>query len=211
MNWSDITVFQWQQLCELFTNKYDEVDMMVKSAAICHNMTENQIDSLPLQKFNKLLTEISFIHKEIKPEPALFITVNGKRYRCIFDIRKLPAARYIESKYYNTDVNNNLHKIAASMVMPQKKTFWGWKDDTYDAGQHSVYAEDMLQAPAVNVLGSVVFFCKVYLRWIKSSKDYLIKEMMKTMNQTQAELVYQTLCSNMDGFIKPNWLQDMKA
>lgn len=211
MNWNDITVFQWQQLCELFTNKYDEVDLMVKAAAICSGMTENQIDSMPLEKFNNLLKDIAFIHSEIQPKPAITINVKGKRYKCIYDIRKLPAARYIESKYYNQDVNNNLHKIAASMVIPMKRTLVGWREDVYDAGKHNEYADDMLEAPAINVLGSVVFFCKVYLRWIKSSKDYLISQMSLTMSPTQAEQVYQHLCSSMDGFTKPNWLQDMKV
>ena len=91
------------------------------------------------------------------------------------------------------------------MVMPMKRTLFGWKVDKYDATKHEDYAQDLLEAPITAVLGSVVFFYQVYKGWIKSSKDYLIQEMMtKNLTRYQAEVLYQTLCDSMDGFIRPN-------
>lgn len=213
MTWKDINVFQWQQIVSLFTKEKDlnELDLAVKAVAVCTNMTENQIDSLPLDKLKPLINSINFIHSDLKPEPQKYIQVNGTRYRCIYDVRKIPAARYIETKYFGADVTNNLHKIAACMVIPQRHTLFGWKDIDYDASRHEEYANDLLEAPITAVLGSVVFFYQVYRNWIKISKDYLVQEMMKkNMTKYQAELVYQTLCETLDGFIKPQWLQSSK-
>ncbi len=206
MNWKDISVFQWQQLNDLFlkSKELNELDLAIQSAAICSKMTENEIDSLPIGELNPLLKSISFIHEELKPNPEKYIKVNGKRYKCIYDVRKIPAARYIETKHFGQDVNANLHRIAACMVMPMKKTLFGWKVDKYDASRHEEYSQDMLEAPITAVLGSVVFFYQVYKNWIKSSKDYLIHEMMKKMSRYQAEVVYQTLCDTMDGFSRPS-------
>lgn len=208
MTWKDVNVFQWQQIVNLFTKEKDltELDLAVKSVAIVKNMTEYQIDSMPIGELNPLLKSIAFIHEEIKPQPVNYIQVGKKRYKCIYDVRKMPAARYIESKYFSQDVNSNLHRIGACMVMPMKKTLFGWKVDKYDASKHEEYAQDLLEAPITSVLGSVVFFCLVYRNWIKASKDYLVSEMMsKSLTKYQAEVLYQTLCETLDGFIKPHW------
>lgn len=211
MNWEDVTVFQWQQLAELHTTETDELELNIRTAAILHNLTENEVNSMNVEEFHKLLSSIKFIETQIQHDAKRYIYINGKRYRCVYDINKLPAARYIESKYYNKDVNGNLHRIMACMVIPQKRNLLGvWVDEKYDAAMHEEYANDMLQAPITAVLGSVVFFCNVYLNWINLSKDYLILQMETTMTKKEAEETYQDLWNSMVGFIKPNWLHVMK-
>lgn len=208
MTWKNVNVFQWQQIINLFTKEKElsELDLAVKCVAILKGMTEHQIDSMPLGELNPLLKSIDFIHTEIKPNPENCIRVGKKRYKCVYDVRKIPAARYIESKYFAQDVNANLHRIAACMVLPMKKTIFGWRVTKYDASKHEEYAQDLLEAPITAVLGSVVFFCLVYRNWIKAIKDYLIAEMMtKGLTKYQAEVTYQTLCEILDGFIKPHW------
>jgi hypothetical protein len=213
MTWKDLNVFQWQQLNDLFLKSKDvtDLDLAISAASICTGLTEHEIDSLPVSDLNPLLKAISFIHEELKPQPERFIKLKGKRYKCIYDVRKIPAARYIETKHFGKDVNANLHRIAACMVMPMKRTLFGWKVVKYDASRHEEYSQDILEAPITQVLGSVVFFYQVYRNWIKSSKDYLIREMMENkLTRYQAEAVHQSLCSIMDGYTKPNWLLHSK-
>jgi hypothetical protein len=213
MNWSNVTVFQYQQINELYANSKDltDLDISVKVASILTNQTENQIDSLPVKELAPLLESIAFINDEIKPEAVDRIKINGRVYKCIYDVRNIPAARYIESKHFSSDVMGNLHKIFACMVIPQKKTWFGWRDDKYDASKHSDYAQDILEAPIVSVLGSVVFFYQVFRLWIKNSKDYMVQQMMEQgVERMKAEEVHQVLCTIMDGFTKPNWLPTLK-
>jgi len=213
MKWTDVTVFQYQQMNELYLNSNDlsDLDISVKVASILTNQTENQIDSLSVNQLGPLLDSISFINTDIKPEAVKIIQINGRRYKCIYDVRNIPASRYIESKHFSNDVLGNLHKIMACLVIPQKKVFLGWVDDKYDAGKHSDYAQDMLEAPIVSVLGSVVFFYQVYRIWIKNTKDYMVKQMMdQGIQKMKAEEVHQALCKIMDGFTKPNWLPTLK-
>jgi hypothetical protein len=210
MNWNDVTVFQWQQLAVLHTTETDELELNIRTAAILHNLTDNEVNAMNVEQFHKLLSSIKFIEEEMIQEPKKYLYVNGRRYRCVYDINKLPAARYIESKYYNKDVNGNLHRIMASMVIPQKRNLLGvWIDDKYDATKHEDYADDMLSAPITSVLGSVVFFCNVYLNWINLSKDYLVQQMETTMTRKEAEETYRDLWNSMVGFIKPNWFRNM--
>jgi len=206
MNWSDVTLWQYQQIENLLSKKEGdtELDLAVKTLAILTNRTEAQIDSLSITELKEQLKGIEFITtSKPEPKPKDFIKIGNKRYRCIYDIRKMPYARYVETKYFGADVTNNLHKIAASMIMPMKWTWRGWKLAKYDASKHDEYAQDLLGAPFESVYGSVVFFCQVFADSIMNLRDYFKEEMIKSgMNPIEAEMTVQDLCANMDGFIK---------
>lgn len=206
MNWKDVTIWQWQQMQNLLAKSkdYTELDMAVKSLAILTNQTESQIDSLTIKELGVQLEKIKFV-TDTAPTPRTvdFIKVGKKRYRCIYDVRKLPYSRYLETKFFTTDVTMNLHKIAASMVMPMKLTWRGWRVAKYDASKHDEYAQDLLGASFEEVYGSVVFFCQVFSDSIKNLADYFKEEMMKAgMTTAEAETTVAALCESMDGFTR---------
>lgn len=214
MNWKDVTIWQWQQMQNLLAKSkdYTELDIAVKSLAILTNQTESQIDSLTIKQLGVELEKIKFI-TDTAPTPKTvdFIKVGKKRYRCIYDVRKIPYSRYLETKFFTTDVTMNLHKIAASMVVPMKLTWRGWRVAKYDASKHDEYSQDLLGAPFEQVYGSVVFFCQVFSDSIKSLADYFKEEMMKAgMTTEEAETTVKVLCQSMDGFTRLPLSQNTK-
>jgi hypothetical protein len=215
MTWKDINVFQWQQLADLQSNKegMTDYDLSIKTIAIIKNLTEQQIKAMNERQFMRIASRISFLSNDFDVKHEKYIHTKARRYRCVYDVKKMPTARYVESKHFAANFNENVHRIAASMVIPQKRNWLGqWVDMPFDATMHEEYANDILTAPITEVLGSVVFFCQVYRNWIKVSKDYLIWQMMMTakMSRVQAEILYQALCSVLDGFIRPQLLPNMK-
>jgi hypothetical protein len=215
MNWNNISVWQYQQLMPIITKpkkEWDSIDIDCKILGILHGMTDNEIDSLSVERFQELKKDLAFLNEPISGKPVKNIIIGDRRYKFIYDIRKLNAARYIESKVYSEDLVNNLHKLAASMVKIEKKTLFGWKEIEYDAVNHPEYAEDMLSAKFVDIYHSIVFFYQVYRNWIEISQGYLINEMMKKgMGVKQALEVVATLCDTLDGSIAPKLLPNMKV
>lgn len=214
--WHDLTVRQWQALTDLFMEEGNShIDNIVRSGCIVYDVTEHELDSLTMADLNDLGHRLAFIHTEVPARPVDRLDVNGRRYRCVYDVTRMPAARYIESKVYGQDPNQHLHRIMASMVWPQKRAYriGPWMDDDYDAARHSEYAEDMLDAPITAVLGSVVFFCDVYLNLISSSRVYFTKVIMQTTRKPriEAEDLVNNLCANLDGIIRPSWSQRMNG
>jgi hypothetical protein len=209
-------VYQWQQLQQVLNNRPEsdtDLDLAVKCLSIITNKTELEIDFYSIEQLNKELKKTEFLHHAPNPKAVDHIEINGRRYKCIYDIRRLPFARYFETKYFSNDVSKNLHNIAGCMVMPMKKNWLGrWVVDKYDASKHEEYAQDMLEAKFVNVYGAVVFFYLVFKGWIKTSKGYLVTEMMKSKKMTtwEAEALVKVLCEAMDGFISPNLSQNLK-
>jgi hypothetical protein len=204
MKWNELTLWQYQQLMPTITNPnkdWTELDAEVKQLCIVTGLTEYQIDSLSLTALKELRKELAFLNEPIEGKPVNYILINGKRYRINYDIKNMPSARYIESKVFSKDTLANLHKIAASMVIPQKRNWFGkWVDQDYDASKHEEYAADMQEANFVHIYHSLVFFYQVYKNWIEVSRDYMTAEMTKSgMTKNQADMVVDLLLESMDG------------
>lgn len=209
--WDKINVFQYQQMLPVLKIK-DTIDQDVKLISILYSITENEVDNLSVNDYLKYKNSLSFLSKEITGKPVKYIKVGKKRYRCIYDIRNMPSGRYIETKVFSKDFGNNLHKISASMVIPQKRNFFGiWVDDKWDASKHEEYSNDLLGANFAQVYHSIVFFYHVYRNWMEVSKDYLISKMMEAgMNQSEAKKEILSLMNILDGNIVPKLLQTTK-
>jgi len=215
MKWNELTLWQYQQLMPTITNPdkdWTELDAEVKQLCIVTGLTEYQIDSLSLTALKELRKELAFLSEPIDGKPVNYIVTNGKRYRINYDIKNMPSARYIESKVFSKDTLANLHKIAASMVIPQKRNWLGrWVDQDYDASKHEEYAADMQEANFVHIYHSLVFFYQVYKNWIEVSRDYMMAEITKAgMTKKQAAMVVDLLSASMDGIIPVTLLPPKK-
>ena len=212
MKWNNISVWQYQNIVKTLANKEDEIEKSYKLIGIVYNMTENQVDSLTQAEYKAKLNELDFLNTMPEGKPIKVLKVNGKRYRLIYDVTRMPFGRYVESKAFVGDIYGNLHKLGATMVMPQKRNWLGlWVDNKYDASMHEDYAEDILQANFQDVYFSLVFFYQVFRNWIEVTKDYLVAKMMMTgQTKAQSSQVVTDLCSILDGIIQPNLLPTTK-
>jgi hypothetical protein len=213
MKWNNISVWQYQNIVKTLANKQDdEIEKSFKLIGIVYNMTENQVDSLTQAEYKAKLKECDFLNSMPEGKPVKVIKVNGKRYRLIYDVTRMPFGRYVESKAFVGDIYGNLHKLGATMVMPQKRNWLGlWVDDKYDAAKHEDYADDILQANFQDVYFSLVFFYQVFRNWIEVTRDYLVTKMMMTgQTKEQCNQVVADLCNILDGIIQPNLLPTTK-
>ena len=213
--WDKINVWQYQQIYNVYNSKdkyLTEIEVNSKLVSIVNDMTEAQVDSLTITQFNKLKKSILFLTQPIAGKPVKYISINkNKRYKINYDVSKMPFARYIESKVFSEDLYNNLHKLAATMVIPQKRILGIWFKQKYDASKHEQYSEDMLTARFIDVYHSLVFFYQVYRNWIEVSQDYMVSKLKKVgMKEQEATEVVVNLLSILDGSIVPNLLPSTK-
>jgi len=206
MTWNDVSVYQFQQIQSI--SNEDGFDASCKLVGILFNLTDRQVDMLPIKEFNRLLEQTKFLETPMVSKTPKYIKVKGNIYRFVPDIREIRiggTGRYITAKHFQKDVIANIHRLVATMIIPQKKGWFGLKDDEYNAQDHDKYADDMLFSKITDVHGMLVFFCKVYMTWIETSKGSLIQALMKKqkMNQYQAEIFLRDLWEFMDGYTKP--------
>jgi hypothetical protein len=125
-------------------------------------------------------------------------------YRFIQDAKDINASRYIESKYFCKELIPNLHKIAASITIPQQRKWLKYIDLPYDSDKHQDYANDFLFANFKEVYYSVVFFYQVFNDWTPITQDFLEKSLIKeNMEQDKAQKVAAILWNILGGNTVP--------
>ena len=203
MSWNKISVWQYQQMYPIITNPskdWSEFDIECKLVAIVNNLTENQVNDLPKKQLNKLRAEIIFLKDDVEGKHVDRIYTNGKVYKFIKDAKQINAARYIESKFFSKDIVANLHKVAASIVIPQKRIWFKWVDLKYDSDMHQEYANDILYANFKEVYHSVVFFYQLFQDWMPITQDYLKSNLkQRGMEDMRAEKVAAILWTTLGG------------
>lgn len=200
MTWDKITLSQFQDIYKLSKHtKIDELDKVSRIISIVYNLTEAQVDELPLTKFNELSRNCAFILKDEIPGKAVrSFRVSGRKYAINYKPSTLKHRQYVEILHFAQNSMDNMHNIMASLVQPVK---WGFRKPN-SADDHAKVADDMLNAPFVVVYHSCIFFCKLYKASIEHIQDYLIAEMMTggmTMEKATQMLNYSI--NAMDGFI----------
>jgi hypothetical protein len=167
MKWDDITLWQWQQLQMLDAkkDKTEEYLVIIETISILTNKTKDEILELSKHKIKRVIDQIQFLYLD-KPNirSSEFIKIGNRKYQFNFDPKYQPASRYIETKYFSSNVENNIHKIGASMITPMRLTWRGWVKEEYDSKFHEEYSNDLLSAPFVLIFGNV----QTWLKNIKS-------------------------------------------
>ena len=175
-----------------------DLDKLVKVISILTGYHEDFIDSWSIDKLNEYKHLFEF---DFKKEARKRVKVNGRYYRFNWEVNKLKAARYIEAKTFVGDgLFQNLHKIMASCVVPERKIGFLYFDKKYNAADHDKYATDLLDAPFPFVYNACVFFCQLLMKWIDVTLSYS-EELKGKMTANQIAVLRESLQNITDGYI----------
>jgi hypothetical protein len=199
MNWNKITVRQYQDIFPIIADdNLSDLDKLVKVISILTGYNEDFIDSWTIDKLNEYRHLFEF---DFKKEARKRVKVNGRHYRFNWEVNKLKAARYIEAKtFVGEGLFQNLHRLMASCVIPQRKVGFLYFDKKYNAAHHDKYATDLLDAPFPFVYNACVFFCQLLMKWIDVTLSYS-EELKGKMTASQIKALRESLQSITDGFI----------
>jgi hypothetical protein len=214
MNWQNVTVQQFQELDDLRQESatLDPAFVVMRMVEIFYNMSPSEVDSLTVPELNDKAAALSFLSDMPDFPASRHVVVNGRRYRFVYDVRQIHAARNLEVKQYSSGgFINNIHKMAASMVIPQKRNRMGlWRDAKYNAAHHEQYSADLRQAPITAIYGSALFFCNLFKELIPLIADYLVSTLPMEMREEAKRLLVASSQIS-DGSIAPSQLQTLKT
>lgn len=120
MNWNNISLYKFQKIEAVNQKKeMSDIDKTLFSTCIVFDMTEYQLDNLPINKVNRLAAEMTKIFAiELKPKPQKRI---GK-YFLSYDISSMRFGQYKELSFYlSNNYIQNAHKIMASISSAWRK------------------------------------------------------------------------------------------
>lgn len=206
-----VTISKFQELYKISLMDINEAEKSALLVQEFTGMSEEQVNKMPLKKFNSLCktinTKFEKYGKELdEKKPSKYIAVKGRLYLIEYDLAKPPmnAGRYVELATYSDDIIGNLHKIMATMCTPLKFTFKGLKRKEKN---HKQVANDMLDVDFEVAYHSAVFFYAVFSKSMKASGPYFQQivgekaEMKKSM---------EDLSKVLDGYITASWYKNLR-
>jgi hypothetical protein len=203
----NITIQKFQELAAISSMPLDETDRAIKLVQVMTGKTVQQVEDMPIGKFNELCAKIAKVFDLSNGKPVNTIKVGKKYYHINHSIDKMTAGRYVEVATFSSDVIGNLHKIMASIVQP--KTWYG-KILPYDSTKHEEYADDMLQADFSAAYHSAVFFYVLFRESIKNLQGYFLAAAMEAgKTEQEATKTLTDLQSVLGGFTLPRWCENL--
>lgn len=157
--WDKIIVEQYQQITAINKQEMAEDEKIVQVIQILFNLTEAQVNDLPLSTFQQYATQAGIAFQTLRPgQWKKTIKANGKRYRLQYDPATLRFGQYIELQHFlKGGLVENLHLLAASIARPVQFRFFTMPNRSE---QHAQVADDFLTANFLDLFSCLVFFSR---------------------------------------------------
>jgi hypothetical protein len=200
-SWSEVTVEQFAALQNVM--KHDDLHEYEKNVAIISIMSgwsEAAVKELSLKSYTNVMKSLAFLSSAVEGKLQKYMMANGTKYRIESDVEKLTGGQYITLMHLMKDqdkVMDNMADIMALFCIPSKKTWFGWKDGTYNSEQHNAVAADMKKAKMDVVYPLTAFFFESYKNYARSMQVYLA--MMAKTNLKEAEKKLKRMKVDLDG------------
>lgn len=200
-DWSEVTVEQFAALQNVL--KHDDLHEYEKNVAIISIMSgwsESAVRELSLKSYTNIMKSLAFLSSAVEGKLQKYMMANGKKYRIESDVEKLTGGQYITLMHLMKDqdkVMDNMADILALFCIPSTKTWFGWKDGTYDSEKHSEVAADMKDAKMNVVYPLTAFFFASYKNYVENMQVYL--GMMAKKNLKVAEKQLKRMKADLDG------------
>jgi hypothetical protein len=203
-----VTISKFQ---ELYRISLMELSDLEKSSLFVQALTGyslDKVDAMDIKSYEKLCNKVAksfnaFSGKIEKGSPKKWVKANGRIYTIEYDINKMDSGKYVEMASFSQDMIGNLHKIIATMSTPIR---FGIKGIVKVERDHEEIANDMLDLDFETGYKMSVFFCEVSKDSIKTLPSYLSnqEEMLVAVHLKDSS-------RHLDGYIMPNWLQNLKV
>jgi hypothetical protein len=174
--WHKITVEQYQQIYQVHQEEIEDIDKMIRIIGILYDMSESQVNDLPVPQFHKLTAEITQTFKEPLGEGVASkrIKAVGRTYQICYKPGKLRYGQWVELMHFmKGGIIPNLHLLAASVANPVR--FGIVRPNKSET--HGKRAEDFLQANFLETYNSVVFFYQCLIGLKKNTGGFWARVM----------------------------------
>ena len=156
--WEDINLRTYQEIERYYDGKDKKFDLR-EVLEIFTNHTRDEINELPLEFLEKIMSQLSFMSEKPKDEePRNWIEIDGERY-VVHTENQLRAGEYIAS---DTLLKSDRHNYAALLAILCRKD-----GEVYDSHFENEVLEDRIklfeEQPITKVLPIVGFFLQCYI------------------------------------------------
>lgn len=176
--WDDITWGEYEQLEQILATDIPSDFKTVHIIALLTGLSVNEVETLPITAFSKLLPNLDFLQTEPETHTHKFeYTVNDHDYVFRGRLEEISTAQYIDYRTYIQEENKDVVKLMSCFLIPKDHDY----NDGYDMEQVQKDINDMCW---LDVRAAAFFFklqLATYILTLKSS-------LAKTMRQNKKEM-----------------------
>lgn len=199
-NYRDLPIGKYEEIVRLCQEDMTDVDRRVCIVAILTGLTEDEVLSLPLEKFTEYSAKSRFIETEcpdnLIPGVARSYPYGGFVLIPVTDIRKITAAQYIDFQTFAQDRENKVVELISCFLVPRGCDY----NDGYDIMDvHRAIREEMSVAESLALLA---FFFEGWLKSIRrtlSSSGRMAKKIKNPEMRKEMVMRIQDLLHSLDG------------
>lgn len=191
-NLNDFTIKEFNDYLEITKNINENSDI-TDTFSLLELFGIDNPDDLSIDEYKKYMMDINNQVSIKNPKKGVkkYYYINGKKYKSTLNMRKLNAAQFIDLQSFL--VENKLEQILSVVLIPMKKTFFGWTDQEYNKNYDILTVQNQIlnnfKIGDANELSS--FFFQQSTNSLKVTKDYLdkklVKEKMKKITQEKKQ------------------------
>lgn len=181
-SWKELTLKQYQEIERYYADKTDEQVDVREIMHILFNKTQDEIDALPIDVFERLLRELKWLSDKPQfDEPRAYVYINDVRYT-VNVVEKLKAGEYIA---VDTAIKADRHNYAAILAILCRRD-----GEIYDSKFENEVLPSRIemfeQVHVVDVMPIVSFFLQL---WMTSAQLSQLSSMAKeAINLTQQSI-----------------------
>lgn len=191
MNWNDISIKKFYQLCKEL-NSIDDENKPYRILALIKDMTLEEVLSAPIRDVEKMLRDIQFIYTSPKARMACRkYTINGRVYLPTYDMTNISTAQYIDFQAKAPSSRDNLPDFLSVLMIPEGHKY----NDGYNMQE---VIRDMECLGVEDAYGLSAFFLTLFRLSIKLAVRKLRRMLKKSeMTQKQKESVEKAISAVM--------------
>lgn len=177
MNWSDITLKNYQDLM-FFLSTREKMTDLDRNLEVYRILTGEDISNLELDRLKDKLDEIAFLNKTYEARvPNTEYVIDGNLYTVQLNLNKMTAGQYIDFQNLYKDYSKNLKYLVMCFLIPKGKKY----AEDYDVMELGDYLYDKI--PITIVSDVMFFFAKQLEVLIKITLTSSIKMMKKQIKK----------------------------
>lgn len=180
-SWNDITLGVYSEIERYFEDKDENFDVR-KVLHILTNKTEDEINALPAEFLEKILSNLAFLSTQPEVgEPTNKIMIDGEEY-VINIMEKLKLGEYVA---VDTVLKNDKHSYASFLAILCRKQGEIY-DSKFEAEIFDKRKEMFEKQPVTSILPIIGFFLDLYIISERHSQLYSLVE--EGINLTQQNI-----------------------
>jgi len=188
-----LTLWEYQELYKIHNTKAETdeeiLDRAIETLSILEGKSRQEIEDRPYAELLQKSKDVSILFS-VAPnlgKPSPYLRIGGQLYKVCLNPRKLTTGQFTDVQgFLKRGRVENLHKVIASIVRPVNGFFR--KEGKYDAENHEVIAEELLDVNIMKILAISGFFLRLWNSSIKALVPYLEKQIRERTNLKETDL-----------------------